>query len=267
MTKRRSLPKVLDSTSSWSSVSWEYHTGFGSTSWENVQEGWTCQLCNIFSSFTLGSALMYHLQRDHSAVGARRKKLGFKKWKIIIDLVRPVSPISPAILSHESSPLPELVPSVIDDTSSIEEEVIIEEDLRVLTTTTHMGDKVEARRYRVGGTKCYDLAMQEMPMPLRGIAAKTFECRENDMCLFTKCSDEEKAMAIIWGRWICQYRLDFIKQPLQNAILFVDTHWDLIRRTAEFEGLIRWLMTMKFHHYFSQGQVAAISKRYQRHLP
>jgi hypothetical protein len=38
------------------------------------------------------------------------------------------------------------------------------------------------------------------------------------------------------------HRLEFIKDPLKNATTFIDKHWDIIRRTAEQEGLIKWLL-------------------------
>jgi len=38
------------------------------------------------------------------------------------------------------------------------------------------------------------------------------------------------------------HRLEFIRDPLKNATTFIDKHWDIIRRTAEQEGLIKWLL-------------------------
>ena len=271
----RLIPKAPSYASQQPSIHWEYHIAPKAEPWIVAQLGWTCQLCNFFPPFTLGSALMYHIQRDHSSCFARRKKIGFRRWKISVKLftsalsapppVRiPDTPGNgmktlPRVASRESIP-GDTDGGAIEDPNR-DEGSPIDDPIEELTSIM-VNMETDVRRHRVGGIACYDLAMQETPMLLKGLAAKALEGRENDLCFYSKCSDKEKAMAIIWGRWICCHkyvdlcclpvkeplisrfidRIEFARNPSKTAMAFIDKHWEIIHRTAEQEGLIRWLL-------------------------
>jgi hypothetical protein len=64
------------------------------------------------------------------------------------------------------------------------------------------------------------------------------------------------------------HRIEFIRDPLKNATTFIDKHWDIIRRTAEQEGLIKWLLVgtnpstqpflIKFHALGADYEVSSL---------
>lgn len=57
-----------------------------------------------------------------------------------------------------------------------------------------------AQVYRPGGVRVYDVAIQKMPMPLKGLTAQTWRAREEDIIYYSDAKDKDKAMTIIWGR-------------------------------------------------------------------
>lgn len=58
--------------------------------------------------------------------------------------------------------------------------------------------------YRSGGMRIYDVAMREMPLPLKGLSAQAWLTREEDMIYYSIANDQDKAMGILWGRYVIQ---------------------------------------------------------------
>jgi hypothetical protein len=54
--------------------------------------------------------------------------------------------------------------------------------------------------YRPGGTSIYDVAMQEMPLPFKGLMAQAWLAKEEDIIYYSTSTDQDKAMGILWGR-------------------------------------------------------------------
>jgi hypothetical protein len=211
--QQRPIPKIPSYVSQPPTIQWKYRATSAADSWQIVQEGWSCHLCRSFPPFALGSALMYHLRRDHPSFIARRKKLGFRRWSITITLFKRVLPASSSVhtpkrsnYTREFSPLGPSIEPVPQGTNLEHGDQSDDMVEQLAVVMMDLDTNEEVKRYRVGGIGCYDLAMQEMAMPLKGLAAKALEGRENDVCFYPKCSDREKAMAIIWGRWISQHR-------------------------------------------------------------
>jgi hypothetical protein len=210
--QQRAMPRI-PSYPQPPSIRWKYRATPDANPWQIMQEGWSCQLCDSFPPFTLGSALMYHLKRDHSSIVARRKKLGFRKWRITVNLFEFALPASSLTSNQEHSSRRESssLPPTITESMQLDDGDQTDDGVGQLAVAMmELDTGGEVRRYRMGGIRCYDLAMQEMAMPLQGLAAKALEGRENDVCFYTKCSDKEKAMAIIWGRWISQHKCVYL---------------------------------------------------------
>jgi hypothetical protein len=65
---------------------------------------------------------------------------------------------------------------------------------------------VQLRRYRVGGVRLFDRIMRDVPLALHEIAAQEQRNKEEDLCFYEHAQDADKALAVMWGRWIARWR-------------------------------------------------------------
>ncbi|KAG8811457.1 hypothetical protein FRC17_002440 [Serendipita sp. 399] len=201
-------------------IYWEYRLeekGHPVLKWRCKQSGWLCQLCPCFPPFALGSALIYHIQRDHSEIEVSRRKLGKRLWRLRVQLAaKPSTSDDPETISLPTThdPIIELSPPSherVDSFASTEprpgfEKVpnisrgqrFVETDER--DVITHL----KPRTLRYGGYRAYDLAIQRMPLPLLGFNTEAQLAKEEDTIGYIQSRDEDKALAIMWGRWILQ---------------------------------------------------------------
>ncbi|KAG8814178.1 hypothetical protein FRC17_001257 [Serendipita sp. 399] len=201
-------------------IYWEYRLeerGHPVHKWRCKQPGWLCQLCPCFPPFALGSALIYHIQRDHTEVEVSRRKLGKRLWRLRIQLAaKPSTSDDPETISLPTThdPIIELSPpshETVDSFDSTEprpgfEKVpnisrgqkFVETDER--GAITHLKPRI----LRYGGYRAYDLAIQRMPLPLLGFNTEAQLAKEEDTIGYIQSRDEDKALAIMWGRWILQ---------------------------------------------------------------
>lgn len=225
---RQKLPLPRSTSNNVPKVEWMYYLGT-EYQWQTTQEGWCCQLCPSFSAFAFGAALLYHIHRDHPEVRAIRRRLRLeitlfpnKRGESITASTIKTSlemeeweddELSAVTLSSQSLPHPasEGLPT---DSFLFESEYETEQvddtdftslqDLELPPALNFVSEDSNAvpKRLRVGGIQVYDRAMQEMPHNLNGVAAQERENRDEDICVDTNCSEENKAMVVIWGRWL-----------------------------------------------------------------
>lgn len=65
---------------------------------------------------------------------------------------------------------------------------------------------VQLRRYRVGGVRLFDRIMRDVPLSSHGITAQEQRNKEEDLCFYEHGQDADKALAVMWGRWIARWR-------------------------------------------------------------
>lgn len=260
--KGRLAPKIARYTSRiLPIVYWEYRyrpSEQRQCTWQVTQKGWLCQLCSSFPPFSNGKAFIFHLRRDHSDVQVSCKKLAVRVWELLV-----------------------LFPSSHPDSSPVMNQTIdtpqlgIEPPKEPIEAKDHPYIPERAvKGQRVGGVRVFDIAIQEMPMPLRGLEAALLRCREEWLCMATICSDTDKAMAILWGRWAAQYRREFLANPVKSIENFITKYCLLIQRVTEHKNegkkgylvFLRWLLTLKVHGHITQQQTAFLCTRYKELL-
>ncbi|PVG02104.1 hypothetical protein CPB86DRAFT_40970 [Serendipita vermifera] len=230
--------------------------------WEIMQESWRCQLCNVFPAFSHKDLLLFHIRKDHSEFDVHHRKRGDGSWRLDVDLLPSPSP-SPVDDTWMQIGSPVVIPSAVDSILDNESSTLVNTQESNAQPLSPVESIEGLRRFRVGGLTLADTVMCEMQVPLHGIALQAFEEREEEIMFFSNIPQEFKSLALMWKRWIAQYRREFLDNPFMNLWQFIERNFDLINRTSGHLPLFIWLLNFKKQRHLEQEHLTNLMKHYQ----